>query len=104
MRKYYTISICGQDAVDTGYRFCDGHCYAKLPTYGQLEVVIDEPGEHNGLPNKWVTISYICKGNQIPTVLHNLRMVGFGGMVALISECVESGCIANEKELCCVII
>lgn len=104
MDKYFTISICGQDAVDAGYSFCDGHCYAKMPLYGQLEVVVDEPGEYNGLPNKWVTVSYIRKGDQIPAVLRNLRMVGFGGMLALISECVESGCIANETELCCVTI
>ena len=104
MERYYTISICGQDAVDAGYRFCDGYCYRKMPTFGQLEVVVDEPGEYNGLPKKWVSVSYIRNGKDIEAVLRNLRMVGFGGMVALISECVESDCYANETDLCCVII
>lgn len=67
MKSFYTIMINGQKAVDVGYRFCGNSCYRKIRTHNkvlaQLEVVIDEPGDYNGNPLKWVSVSYIETGN-----------------------------------------
>ena len=30
MKKYFTISVGGQKAVDVGYSFCGGHCYRGI--------------------------------------------------------------------------
>ena len=101
MKKEYIISLCGQEAVDIAYNLCEGKCYWRLPTYGQMEVVIDEPGYYNGLPMKWVSIYGIPNGKCVEVVLRNLSMVGFAGMYALIGVEEIDGC-AEETDMCCV--
>ena len=103
--NYYVITINGQKAVKSGYTFCNGKCYATvLCGLAQLEVVIDEPGLYNGIPQKWVSCAYIKQGSDIPVVLDYLKNVGFDGCKCIISKCVEIGCYAKEEELYCTII
>lgn len=104
MEHYYCILINGYKAVNVARRFCSGYCYRNLSTFGQIEITEDEEGIYNGLPRKWVDVSYIQNGNNIPEVLGELSKIGFKGEAALISECIETNSYAKVEELCCVII
>lgn len=100
MRHYFTISINGQKAVDLGYKFQNGSCYATLPSkLGQLEVVIDEPGEYNSFSNKWVDVSYIKTGAAVAQALDELSSLGFKGCPCYVSDCIVEGCIEKSNEL-----
>lgn len=83
---YVVISINGQKAVDAGYKFQRNACYRGIYNHGkriaQLEVVIDEPGEYNGLASKWVAVTTDFKSAE--TTINQLRKIGFAGCPALI--------------------
>ena len=101
MKRYFTLNIYGQKAVDAGYAVNKGRCYSQiLDGIGQLEVTVDEPGEYKGCLNKWVNVSYIKRGEDIPVVLDELARLGFKGCWCYITEDIENGCFAEGKELC----
>lgn len=106
--KYYTISVNGQKAVDAGREFCKGSCYRQIITHGkalaQLEVVVDDSGEYNGNPNKWVDVSYIKTGADVEQVLTALAKIGFSGCPCIVTEDTETGCYARQEELFACII
>ena len=102
MNISYCISINGQRAVDLGYKFQNGSCYRGIYNHGkrlgQLEVVIDEPGEYNGYSEKWVDVSYIEHKN-IDAVLKQLKRLGFSGCFAVLSESHENNGYCTEKTI-----
>lgn len=120
MNEFYTIMINGQKAVDAGYKFCNGYCYRRIQTHGkflgQLEVVIDEPGQYNGLQNKWVSVAFIENGKDVEKTLKALSKIGFSGCPCVISldqEYDDEDLTADDLsylyeigsgELCCMII
>lgn len=83
-KKEIEIVICinGQQAVDAGYEFQGNYCYRGIYDHGkkiaQLEVVIDEHGEYNGRPNKWVDVTCTV-GVSVKKVLKQLKRLGFDG-------------------------
>ena len=107
-KKSFSVSINGQKAVEAGYAFQSGFCYRQIRTHGrvigQLEVVIDEEGEFNGIPNKWVTVAWIKTGEDVKRVLNALAKIGFSGCSCYVSEDTTTGCYTEEKELFCCII
>lgn len=106
--EYFVVSVNGQKAVDAGYAFQRGACYRGIMNHGkkiaQLEVVVDEPGEYNGNPNKWVDVSYIKTGKNVETVLNILSKIGFKGCKCIISKEKQDDCIVEAKELFCTIV
>ena len=108
IQRYFTIAINGQKAVDAGYIFQRGNCYRDIITHGakigQLEVVVDDDGEFNGNPNKWVDVSWIKTGADVQRALRALAKIGFAGCPCIVSECVLSGCIEDSNDLFCCII
>lgn len=101
--KYFTICINGQKAVDAGYKLCAGKCYTKL-CGAQIEVTIDCSDNYNGIPQKWVSASFIDRASDIPRVLDALRENGFDGCKCIISYCVLCGCLEKSTELYCTIV
>lgn len=108
MDKQFVISINGQNAVNAGYSFQRGRCYSAIKDGGkwlaQLEVVVDEPGNYNGHPKKWVDVSGIKSGRDVETVLNFLAVNGFSGCPCMITEETQGDYICSEKELFCCII
>lgn len=103
--KTYAILINGQKAVSSGYAFCAGKCYRKIcGGLGQVEVVVDEETEYNGIPQKWVSVSYIATGRDIPVILDALRDSGFSGCPCIVAEDEEIGCFAKQTELFCTVV
>ena len=106
--KHYTIMINGQAAVDAARRFCGGYCYRSIIEHrkvlAQVEVVIDEPGDYNGIPQKWVSVSYIITGRDVEKTLDQLARLGFRGCPCEVTLDVEAGCIATQTGLFCTII
>ena len=107
MKKWYTISMNGQKAVDVGYSIQKNHCYHVIKDNDryltQIEVVVDNDGFYNGNPNKWVDVSYI-NIKDVEKVLSILSKIGFSGCPAILMEEQENGYILKQKELCCFII
>ena len=103
MKKTYCLSFNGQNAVDIGYKFQNGSCYRPIYDHGkviaQLEVVIDENGMYNGLPCKWVDVSYIDKKN-INAVINQLGKIGFKNKIAWLEEEEIEGSFAVSKIIC----
>ena len=71
--------INGQKAVDAGYKFQGNYCYRGIYNHGkriaQLEVVVDEPGEYNGYPQKWVHVTTTSENAN--ETLKQLAKIGF---------------------------
>ena len=102
MQTYFVLSIGGQKAVDAGYRFCGGSCYRGVYTHnerlGQLEVVVDDSGEYNGLPNKWVDVSYIPTEAALKSAIKALKKLGFSGCYCFATKTVERDDFTVETE------
>ena len=83
--KRYTISVNGQQAVDAARAFVGSKCYKQILIGGkfaaQCEIVIDYPGEYNGLPNKWVAFSFI-PADMVQAVFAWIESNGFSGCLA----------------------
>lgn len=105
MKISYCVSINGQKAVDVGYKFCNGKCYRGIYNHkkrlGQLEVVIDSPGEYKGRPNKWVDISWIENTKTLETVKKLLPKLGFSGCYAIVTKDMQEkdSCILQQEEI-----
>ena len=108
LKKFFTVLINGQKAVDAGYSFNNGGCCADITNsgkrLGQLEVVVDEEGDEEGVLNKWVSVAYIQKGEDVETVLNILKKQGFDGCPCVICKEIEKNCFATQKSLCCCLI
>lgn len=108
IQRYFTIAINGQSAVDAGYKFQGRNCYRDIITHGakiaQLEVVIDDDGDYNGIPQKWVDVSWIKTGADVQRALRALAKIGFAGCPCVVSACELTGCIEDSTELFCCII
>lgn len=104
MEQFYTIMINGQKAVDAGYKFCNGRCYRGIYTHGkriaQLEVVVDDEGEYNGFPQKWVFVGYIKSGEDVKRTLEALKKIGFSGCPCAIDYEDWSDVTAPADTLC----
>ena len=100
--KYFSIQIYGQKAVDAGYKVNAGMCVSDVLGLGQMEVTIDWEGEYNGLLNKWVSVSYIKYGRNIPVILDELAKIGFKGCWCYIAEedIDDEDSFIDSKELC----
>lgn len=97
---FYTVEIYGQKAVDAGYKFCAGKCYNQIAGgRGQLEVTVDDDGETNGFAHKWVSVSFIKNGADIPVLLDELKKVGFSGCWCCVEEEILYGDYSKTKEL-----
>lgn len=105
MNNYFVISINGQRAVSAAYALCNGKCYTHTPGHiAQIEVVIDEPGTYNGIPQKWVDASYIKSGKDVIRTLDALKVMGFGGCPCVVQHCTLCGSLEKQTELFCTII
>ena len=80
--KELVIAINGQKAVDAGNAFCGKFCYRGIYDHGkriaQLEVVIDDDGTYNGMPNKWVDVT-VLDAADMWKVVKQLHRLGFAG-------------------------
>ena len=98
-RTYTVFGINGESAVKLAKRFQGGYCYRGIYNHGkriaQLEVVLDEPGEYNGYPNKWVEISVIGRAEN--ETLSQLKKIGFSDEWILISTAHERGCMCEME-------
>lgn len=107
MEKAIVISINGQKAVDVARAFCAGSCTRGIYSHGKriaaVEIVIDQDGTYNGSPNKWVDITVTVPGKEEATI-NQLARLGFSGCPCIISAETYTGCFANAKALCCMII
>jgi len=87
--KEYTISVNGHAAITKAREYIGNHCYTQIKinnTFAaQIEIVIDEQGTYNGMPNKWVDFSFI-PSKLVLSVLQWLSDNGFGGFTAIIFE------------------
>lgn len=94
----YYIAVNGQKAVDLARKIIGNKCYLALMPNGkwltQIEVVIDEPGNYNGKPNKWVDFSFI-NPEDIETVIKWLKENGFSGCFAYMANEITG---KNEKQ------
>lgn len=84
----YCISVNGQCAVNQAKKIIGNKCYQPIfqnSFIGQIEITIDEPGEYNGLPKKWVSISFIPH-NKIDKVISWLQDNGFSDMLSVIQQ------------------
>lgn len=103
----YAILINGQKAVDAGRAFCGHSCYRGIYNHGkrlaQLEVTVDDSGEYNGRPNKWVDVTIADRRN-VETVINQLARLGFSGCPCIIAAEEDDGRCINQSALCCMII
>lgn len=76
--KQYCISVNGQQAVNAAAKLIGNRCYMPVKSdeieykdlyIGQLEIVLDDDRIYNGLPCKWVSLSFIPSENIIPAVI-----------------------------------
>lgn len=105
--KQFNIAINGQDAVTAARAFIKNACYRGIYDHGekiaQIEIVIDEPGDYNGNPNKWVDVT-ILKQKHIESVIKQLSRIGFKNCPCIVQAEVVTGCFINSTDLCCFII
>lgn len=105
--KQFNIAINGQKAVNAARSFIGSACFRGIYNHGkriaQVEVVIDDAGYYNGIPNKWVDV-VIFEQKQIETVINQLSRIGFKNCPCIIQVENVSGCYAAAKDLCCIII
>lgn len=90
--KYYTVYISGEKAVQAGYAFQAGHCYAGVynargERVAQLEVVRDDEEA------KLVDVSYIAGENAVRDVIDVLARNGFAGLEYVVDQFADSDCI-----------
>lgn len=80
------FAINGEKAVEIAYKFQGNACYRGIYNHGkrlaQLEVTVDEPGEYNGYPLKWVDV--MTTSENANETLRQLAKIGFTGY-ALVS-------------------
>ena len=103
----FNIAINGQKAVDAARSFIGNACCKGIYNHGkriaQVEIVIDDDGSYNGIPNKWVDVT-VLEQKHIETVLKQLARLGFNNCPCIIQVENVSGCYAGSKDLCCFII
>ena len=103
----YAILINGQNAVDAGRAFCGSYCCRGIYNHGkrlaQLEVTVDDAGEYNGSPNKWVDVTITDRRN-VEHVINQLARLGFSGCPCIIAVEEENGCHIKQSALCCMVI
>ena len=93
-----TISVNGQPAVDLARKINGGRCCSIIgDDLAQMEIGIDDDGEYNGLPQKWVDFSYIRIEN-LNSALNEIKRLGFSGRALLFHEQINGCSIETLSE------